>query len=438
MTTTTTTANRLPRRLLGEVLVDGAFISATDLDHALSHQRETNERLGETLVRLGKLTRMELDAVLATQVGDDLPVEEALERASGVRHRLGDLLLKSGKVRKADLETALHEQQRTNEKLGEVLVRLGHVSAGELEALLTWQSDASQQSALAVKLMLGEILVSTKVISRRDLEKALAQQKLTRKQIGEILLEAGLVRPNHLAEALKIQSKLFTATLVAVMAAGTLTGCGAVAPGVPGTLSTGTFAGVANGTAVPYTKAAPVQTMQIQATGARVTRYQNGSVLVDDVPFIEQNARDNTCGQAASTLLLNYWGVSTSYQQVVNESNRMNLGTSPSSAVGYLKSKGLDVKAYRNGSVDFIKSMIDQGRPAMVVLDYEGAVHWVVVVGYNETTKRMLIHDSIGGPYQAMTEGTFMRRWQNDTMSGIPVVGGDNWKGMVIDASRGA
>jgi hypothetical protein len=312
------------------------------------------------------------------------------------------------------------------------------VSGEELEALLVWQADSSQQSAFAVKLMLGEILVATRVISRRDLEKALAHQKLSRKQIGEILLEAGLVKPNHLTEALKIQSKLFTATLVAVMAAGTVTGCGAVAPGVPGAISTGSFAGVSNGSTVPYTKAAPVLTQQIQGTGARVTRYQNGSVLVDDVPFFEQNATDNTCGQAASTVLLNYWGIQTPYQQVVNESNRMNLGTTPSSAVGYLKSKGLDVKAYRNGSIDFIKSMVDQGRPAMVVLDYEGAVHWVVVVGYNETTKRLLIHDSIGGPFQAMTEGTFLRRWQNDTMSGMPVVGGENWKGMVIDASRGA
>lgn len=59
------------KRLLGEVLLDGDFISHSDLSLALDHQRKTNQRLGETLVRLGVLSEMELKAVLAAQADLD-------------------------------------------------------------------------------------------------------------------------------------------------------------------------------------------------------------------------------------------------------------------------------------------------------------------------------------------------------------------------------
>ncbi|MGE5706925.1 MAG: hypothetical protein ACM3YO_01225, partial [Bacteroidota bacterium] len=75
------------KKLLGEVLIDGEFITTADLTTALSEQKKTNERLGEILVRLGVLSDMELKAVLAANVElDDCPAGE------GVRQRLGDIL----------------------------------------------------------------------------------------------------------------------------------------------------------------------------------------------------------------------------------------------------------------------------------------------------------------------------------------------------------
>lgn len=419
------------KRLLGEVLLDGEFISHGDLSLALEQQRETNERLGETLMRLGVLSEMELKAVLAMQADLDTP-EEAIEAGAHVRHRLGDILLKAKRVTPRHLDRALEEQKRTNEKLGEVLVRFGILSESELDAVLTWQKDAHSNSATAVKLMLGEILVATQVISRDQLKGALVEQRLTKKQIGEILVEGGLVKPNHITEALKIQSKLLTASLVAILAAGALSGCGAMAPGVPGTIGD---TNLSNGTVVEYTKSSPVQSIQADSQ-RQVTVYQNGAHIIDDVPYISQNAKDNTCAQAASTVLLKYWGVNTEYQQVVNESNRFNLGTTASSAQSYLKSKGLKVQPYRKGTLDFVKSLVDQGRPGMVVLDYDGAEHWVVVIGYNDATQRVVLHDSIGGPFQTMAYGTFKSYWMNKTLTGIPVVGGQNYEGLIFDVSK--
>lgn len=416
------------KRLLGEVLVDGDFISHSDLNQALEKQRETNERLGETLMRLGVLSEMELKAVLANQADLDSP--DAMESAEGVRHRLGDILLKAKRVHPRQLDRALEEQKRTNEKLGEVLLRFGVITSAELDAVLTWQQGAHSNGATAVKLMLGEILVATDVISRNDLKHALESQRLTKKQIGEILVDSGMVKPNQIAQALKIQSKLFSAALVAILAAGTMTGCGLTPPGVDAS-----NARTPNGVITQF-NGTPVQTVQSADQQHKVTIYQNGAHVVDNVPFFKQDSRDNTCAQAASAVLLNYWGVDVTYQQAVNESNRFNLGTTPATAQSYLKSKGLNVQPYRKGTVDFIKSLVDQGRPAMVILDYEGAVHWVVVVGYNPSTERMIIHDSISGAHSTMKMEDFTRRWQNKTMTGIPVVGGQNYEGVVFDVSK--
>ncbi|MNL87739.1 hypothetical protein D3C87_2170520 [compost metagenome] len=60
----------------------------------------------------------------------------------------------------------------------------------------------------------------------------------------------------------------------------------------------------------------------------------------------------------------------------------------------------------------------------------------MVVVGYNGATDRLLIHDSISGPHTPMDMKTFEKRWQNKTMTGIPVVGGQNYEGVVFDVSK--
>lgn len=54
-----------PRRLLGQVLVDGEFISHYDLDRAQERQKRTNEMLGEVLVGMGVLDPAALVAALS-------------------------------------------------------------------------------------------------------------------------------------------------------------------------------------------------------------------------------------------------------------------------------------------------------------------------------------------------------------------------------------
>lgn len=204
------------KRLLGQVLVDGGFVSAGDLARAIEEQARTGEKLGEVLVRLGFIEPGELSAVLAVQ--EDLAsFERAVAIAAGERERIGELLVEAGRIRPADLEEALEEQRRTGQKVGEILVARGHVTRAEIEAVLAFQKRQAGELPASEQLRLGELLVRLNRISRDQLNQALDRQRLTGKRLGELLVEAGLAKPQDVSKGLAVQKKLVTAALVAAM-----------------------------------------------------------------------------------------------------------------------------------------------------------------------------------------------------------------------------
>lgn len=213
--TTTSSGKRPAGRLLGQILLDGEFISPQDLERALAEQKRSNERLGEVLVRIGALDQKDLDAVLAVQTQFSSR-EEAVSAAAGVRELLGELLLRARLITKDQLDGVLAEQQRTGEKLGTVLVRMGHLSGDELVTMLAFQQQQTI-SARPNRLRLGELLVASHQITRDQLEEVLARQKVSKKNIGDLLIEAGFVHRQQLEQGLNLQRKLVTAALIAAL-----------------------------------------------------------------------------------------------------------------------------------------------------------------------------------------------------------------------------
>ncbi|MBM3266167.1 MAG: C39 family peptidase [Candidatus Sericytochromatia bacterium] len=452
------TATLVPKPKIGEVLVAGEFISPVDLERALAEQSATNERLGEILLRLGIVSEMELNAVLHYHHHDG---ETPDEHNAAVRHKLGDLLLRAKKVTKHQLESALAEQEKTNEKLGEVLLRLGLISADELSAVLDWQHEHSYNSAKAVRFMLGEILVASKVITRDQLKSALETQKLTKRQIGDILVEAGLAKPNHIAEALRIQGKLVAAALIGVIGSAALTGCG-TGVSLSG-IDVHEGAGIAKTTSGSYqydnghgktfswngggggAGGAEHRTVASNAGGGMhtVSDHADGTRIIDNVPWFFQGAAvkgtrdvpDNTCAQAAMSMVLNYHQgqQAPTYQQVVDESNKFNMATTHTTVTNYLKAKGLQVDAYKNGTINHLKSAVDQGHPVIVMLQFD-VPHYVTVIGYNDEQGEIIYHDSIDGPNQKLGEREFDRVWHNTDLKNTPIVGGANYSGLTIVA----
>ncbi len=366
------------------------------------------------------------------------------------RPPIGQLLVAGGFIAPTDLGRALAEQRSTGEKLGQVLLGLGLINEDDLHAVLAWQREPTHDPGKAVRILLGEILVSSRVVTRAQLTAALERQQFSRKQIGDILIEAGYAKPSQISAALGIQRGLVAASLVAALGSAPLSGCGTgatlggvkVYDGKTFRTPYGAFEQVDNvrGAVVPYSGTPVGRTVASQGAHG-VAQFDDGSVIIEDVRFIKQGnviqgdreLPDNTCGQAALTMVLRYWlhDKAPAYQEVVDDSNRFNLATTQETMTNYLKYKGLEALPYKNGKIAHLKSEVDAGRPPIVLLQFS-VPHYVVVIGYNEEQGEIIYHDSIDGPNMRLGEDKFKRVWYESDVKDIPFIGGRNYVGLTI------
>jgi uncharacterized protein YkwD len=208
------------KRHFGRILLDGRFLSQHNLDSALEEQKRTKELLGQVLVRMGvlKVEDIKLPLLVQKHLGS---ISDAVKIAAGERQLLGELLVRSGHITGKQLDYAISEQQRSGEKLGEVFKRLGMLTEKQLNALLDFQ--LSQEVANDSPLRLGELLVATEQITREQLEHALRQQTASHNNLGEILVEAGYVRPICIGRGVHLQKMLINAVLAAIISIGAST-----------------------------------------------------------------------------------------------------------------------------------------------------------------------------------------------------------------------
>ena len=214
---------KMTKRLLGAVLVEGGFISPHDLDAAIERQKATNDQLGEILVGMGVLHPIELKAVLAVQKDLASP-DTAVKIGAGVHMTLGELLIKAQRINRKQLDRALQEQKLRGEKLGAVLVRKGLLLKQELRTVLAFQKNLQRRLPGSEKLWLDELLVATGQITRERLEEVLERQKLSRKNIEKLLVEARYLKPEQIDHHLRIQQKLVIAALIAALSMPNLIG----------------------------------------------------------------------------------------------------------------------------------------------------------------------------------------------------------------------
>lgn len=211
---------QLIKRHIGQILLDGHFLSNKDLDRALEEQRRTKELLGQVLVRMGVLS--ERDVKVPLQVQEHLcHLDDAVKIAAGERQLLGALLVHSGHISANQLDQAIAEQKRSGDKLGEVFKRLGMLTEQQLAALLDFQKHQSSEPKTSDSpLRLGELLVSTGYISRAQLDDALCKQSVSHKKLGKVLVEEGYVRPGLVKYGMHLQKMLINAALAAILSLG--------------------------------------------------------------------------------------------------------------------------------------------------------------------------------------------------------------------------
>jgi predicted double-glycine peptidase len=427
---------------LGEILLHHQAISRWQLAQALQEQGVRANKIGHILVDFGYTTRGKVEQALSDQaIG-------AVHKASSRRVSLGELLLKSNRLTPEQLHQALELQHQTHDYLGNVLVQQGVLSEEELEDVLTTQlwlqyssggngrSDSDNQKPVNKKI--GEILVDTHQLTREQLTLAVEEQHRNGLlRLGDILVEKGLLPFKELMRALRLQKRLATLVMSSALGATLLASCGtthippnqmygALTPAVMMTQSVSTS----------QVLAGPFKVLQVD-NGQRIQIYQNGSKVIENVPFFRQGS-DNTCGQAVLTSLLNYWGTPMTYEQVVSQANPNNLPTTDDAITNYLRKKGLKAQDFRSGVLDNLINQVNQGRPTPVLLDFGGLSqeHYVLVVGYNQKKGTLVMHDSLEGPYVEMDMNVFQKMWDNRSISGVHIFASGNYKRLYFDVFR--
>lgn len=207
------------KKLLGHILIGKHGISAEEFERALSDGNIAWSLMRRILSLKG--------AVLTDYVDESrqltlrtIPMFDALKLVSGVRQPLGHLLLDVGLITWEQLEQALEVQQQTGEQIGKVLVRLGMLDVPVLDDTLQLQlqQQIQKQSVPApAAIRIGDILVAGGHITREQLHESIEHQKNSNKKLGEILVEKGYVKQDHVEHGIRLQQMLVAAALSAVV-----------------------------------------------------------------------------------------------------------------------------------------------------------------------------------------------------------------------------
>lgn len=155
-----------------------------------------------------------------------------------------------------------------------------------------------------------------------------------------------------------------------------------------------------------------------------VVTSSDGTVSINGIPFFRQG-NDNTCGQAAMTSVLNYWGIDVDYQTVINDTNPNNGATDLLTIQAYMINNGLQSLIHNDSTLDLLKKIIDGGKPAIVLLDFGtlGTEHYVVVSGYNDKKGTILINDPRNGANLSMSQTDFDDKWENKSLGNLLIFG---------------
>ena len=106
-------------------------------------------------------------------------------------------------------------------------------------------------------------------------------------------------------------------------------------------------------------------------------------VMIRGYPNVQQSL-DYTCGAAAATALLRFYGIEVNELEAARAMRTdPKSGTAPEAMVNWLQAQGLKVVWGEQGRLDLLKSNLRRGRPTLVLwTDWGG--HWVAVIGYDD------------------------------------------------------
>jgi ABC-type bacteriocin/lantibiotic exporter with double-glycine peptidase domain len=129
-----------------------------------------------------------------------------------------------------------------------------------------------------------------------------------------------------------------------------------------------------------------------------------------DVPYVHQ--QKDTCGAAALAMVLQYWGVAISHDEIAGELLQPELhGIAGSKLAAFASARGMTAIAHE-GDVGHLRDHVGKGRPMIVGWAMgKGRYHDVVVTGFDDDGSHVIVHDPARGAGRRIAVDTFRRRW---------------------------
>jgi ABC-type bacteriocin/lantibiotic exporter with double-glycine peptidase domain len=137
-----------------------------------------------------------------------------------------------------------------------------------------------------------------------------------------------------------------------------------------------------------------------------------GWLLVRDVPFIQQR-NDRDCGAAALAMVLTYWNVPTTPEEISGRFPDDGDGLRAGHLRDLARAKGLDAFLI-SGQLADLANELERGRPVLVGVAKpyrtKNLAHYEVVVGFHRDKRLVLTLDPAIGWRENTLEG-FAREW---------------------------
>jgi hypothetical protein len=138
---------------------------------------------------------------------------------------------------------------------------------------------------------------------------------------------------------------------------------------------------------------------------------------IKNFPLIKQDR--NWCALTSIAMVAQYYGYSIDPMQVSIESGiPLERGMTSEAILKYfeqLKALKLDIDYRYHGTLELIKQYIDNNIPVLwlhYVAGWGWGGHVAVVIGYDDTARKMIVADPAYGAEIAMPYVEFLRRWQ--------------------------
>jgi type II secretory ATPase GspE/PulE/Tfp pilus assembly ATPase PilB-like protein len=121
--------------------------------------------------------------------------------------RLCEILKKNGLIRSSDIQKTLAKQQSLkSRRVGEIISEQNKISINNVEAAL---QRSRKNDTIPPNTRVGDILIAAGLVTRQQVDEALASQQSGRKKkIGQLLIECGLVSEDQVLSALSTKFRM--------------------------------------------------------------------------------------------------------------------------------------------------------------------------------------------------------------------------------------